>query len=181
VKPAQKLAIGLTLDSVTLAGNTAATGGGVSNSGPDFNVHDTINALNTATASGADCSGTVMSQGYNLENATDCAFTATGDQLNTDPKLGPLGSNGGPTQTMALLSSSPAIDAGDPACPAAGTDEGTDQRGVTRPQGPACDIGAFELVPATAPTPPVPVPGPPATREPATQPGWPLLRSYLGL
>jgi hypothetical protein len=76
---------------------------------------------------------------------------------------------------------SPAIDAGEPACPAAGTDEGTDQRGATRPQGPACDIGAFELVPATAPTPPVPVPGPPATGEPATQPGWPLLRSYLGL
>ena len=60
--------------------------------------------------------------------------------LNADPLLGPLQDNGGPTQTHALLAGSPAIDAALLAnCPA------TDQRGVSRPQGPGCDIGAFEL------------------------------------
>jgi hypothetical protein len=54
--------------------------------------------------------------------------------------LGPLQDNGGPTWTHALLPGSPALDVGDPAqCPA------TDQRGVPRPQGAGCDIGAFEL------------------------------------
>ena len=60
--------------------------------------------------------------------------------LSTDPKLGALANNGGSTQTMALLAGSSAIDTGtNTGCPA------TDQRGVTRPQGPRCDIGAFEL------------------------------------
>ena len=53
--------------------------------------------------------------------------------------LGPLAGNGGPTATHALLDGSPAIDAADAAlCPP------TDQRGVVRPQGAACDVGAFE-------------------------------------
>lgn len=56
-----------------------------------------------------------------------------------DPRLGPLAANGGPTRTHALLQGSPAIDAAStPDCPA------TDQRGVTRPQGTACDIGSYE-------------------------------------
>jgi hypothetical protein len=60
---------------------------------------------------------------------------------NTNPLLGPLSNNGGPTLTMPLLDNSPAINAADP------TPELTspvDQRGVTRPQGPAPDIGAYE-------------------------------------
>ena len=56
-----------------------------------------------------------------------------------DARLGPLQNNGGPTLTHALLLGSPALDAGDP------TLTGTDQRGVSRPQGPRADIGAFEL------------------------------------
>jgi hypothetical protein len=69
-------------------------------------------------------------------------MTGPGDQVNTDPMVGPLAENGGPTLTHALLTGSPAIDAGDDAvCPA------TDQRGVSRPQGVACDIGAYEYVP----------------------------------
>jgi hypothetical protein len=65
-----------------------------------------------------------------------------GDQVGAadapiDPRLGPLQDNGGPTPTHALLPGSPAIDTSS-ACPA------TDQRGVTRPQGAGCDIGAFE-------------------------------------
>ena len=59
--------------------------------------------------------------------------------INTDPLLGPLADNGGPTQTMALLPGSPAINAG-----VAVPGVTTDQRGVTRPQGNATDIGAFE-------------------------------------
>jgi hypothetical protein len=58
--------------------------------------------------------------------------------VNANPLLAPLADNGGPTQTMALLAVSPALDAGNN-CPP------TDQRGLPRPQGPGCDIGAFEL------------------------------------
>ncbi len=56
-----------------------------------------------------------------------------------DPKLGALQDNGGSTKTMALLKGSAAIDAG-----VDGTCLSTDQRGVLRPQGPHCDIGAYE-------------------------------------
>jgi hypothetical protein len=57
-----------------------------------------------------------------------------------DPRLGPLQDNGGPTETHALLTGSPAIDAADPI-----NFPSTDQRGVARPQGAAPDIGAFEF------------------------------------
>jgi hypothetical protein len=63
--------------------------------------------------------------------------------LVADPLLGPLQNNGGPTLTHALLAGSPAIDAV-PLADCSGVTD--DQRGVLRPQGPACDIGAFELV-----------------------------------
>ena len=67
------------------------------------------------------------------------AFNKTGDQRGvTDPKLGPLQDNGGLTQTHALLTGSPAINRGS-------TTLATDQRGVSRPQGAADDVGAFEL------------------------------------
>jgi hypothetical protein len=62
-----------------------------------------------------------------------------GDQPSTDPLVGPLADNGGPTLTHALLEGSPAIDAGDDSvCPA------VDQRGIARPQGAACDVGSYE-------------------------------------
>ena len=67
------------------------------------------------------------------------------DLVDTDPRLGPVRDNGGPTVTRALLPGSPAIDA---AAPVLGVV--TDQRGITRPQGPAPDIGAFEFVPGPA-------------------------------
>jgi hypothetical protein len=94
---------------------------------------------------GRDCAGTLgEDQGYNLDGDDSCGFTRATDITNTDPLLGPLANNGGPTQTMALLPGSPAIDKGGTA---ANGCLATDQRGVTRPQGPACDIGAFEAVP----------------------------------
>jgi hypothetical protein len=68
--------------------------------------------------------------------------------LFADPLLGALADNGGPTQTRALSSGSPAIDAGNnSACPAA------DQRGILRPQGGGCDIGAYELLVVLTATP----------------------------
>jgi cysteine-rich repeat protein len=69
------------------------------------------------------------------------------DITGVDPLLGPLADNGGRTRTHALLPGSPAINAGHPGTPANGDAicPTTDQRGVVRPVGPACDIGAFEL------------------------------------
>jgi hypothetical protein len=79
--------------------------------------------------------------GYDLDDGSSCRFNQVGDLQNTNPQLGPLADNGGPTQTMSPLIGSPAIDAGtDSGCPA------TDQRGVARPQGASCDIGAVEAL-----------------------------------
>src|SRR5215470_9115391 len=68
--------------------------------------------------SGGNCSirpgGTITSHGHNLSSDATCNFHNTGDRNNTDPMLGPLQDNGGPTQTMALPPGSPAIDAGNP-------------------------------------------------------------------
>lgn len=62
-------------------------------------------------------------------------------QFNDDPQLQPLGANGGATATLAVGSASPALDAGD-----AEFCLDSDQRGVSRPQGDGCDLGAFELI-----------------------------------
>jgi hypothetical protein len=64
-----------------------------------------------------------------------------------DPRLGPLTNNGGPTATMALLPGSHAIDAAADCLDTNGHTVTTDQRGVSRPQGPRCDSGAFERSP----------------------------------
>ena len=98
---------------------------------------------------GSNCSGTITSKGYNLSSDGSCNFNNTGDLNNTDPKLGHLGNYGGPTQTIPLLSGSPAIDAGNPS----GCTDGkghllkTDQRGKPRPDKEdtgGCDMGAYE-------------------------------------
>jgi hypothetical protein len=90
--------------------------------------------------------GTVISLGHNLDSENSCGFNQPTDLRNTDPLLGPLQDNGGPTFTCALPQNSPAVDAGDNnGAPA------TDQRGVSRPQGLAVDIGAYELVQTETP------------------------------
>jgi hypothetical protein len=96
----------------------------------------------------------VKSGGHNIDSGTTCGFGASGDQSNTDAKLSPLQNNGGLTATDALLAGSPAIDAAGNCPPPT-----TDQRGVTRPQGAACDIGAFELAAPLVPGAPPPPPG----------------------
>ncbi|MBI3410157.1 MAG: tandem-95 repeat protein [Planctomycetes bacterium] len=132
----------LTAKACTIAGNSAAQGGGI-NASSGTVLENTIVALNTASSSGPDVLGTVQSSGHNLvgNTANSNGFNAAlGDLLNVNPLLGALADNGGPTQTRALLTGSPAIDAANTT-----TAPATDQRGVTRPQGPAADIGAFEF------------------------------------
>ena len=76
-----------------------------------------------------------------IDNGTSCGFSAANSSYpGTDPGLGALADNGGPTQTMRLLPGSPALDKY--GCVGSG---GYDQRGIQRPQGPKFDIGAFEL------------------------------------
>jgi trimeric autotransporter adhesin len=96
-----------------------------------------------------ECVGGLASLGYNLlGDVTGCPVSGdpTGNVSATDPGLGVLQNNGGPTETHALLIGSPAIDAGDPTgCrDEVGALLATDQRGFPRPQGAACDVGAFE-------------------------------------
>jgi hypothetical protein len=128
-------------------------------------IVDTIVAGNTGAT--PDCSNqstaTLLLAGNNLiGNNQGCTLTNVqgSDQIGTpgtpiNPMLGPLAANGGPTQTMALLAGSPAIDAGSNATCAA-----TDQRGFARPAGASCDIGAFEFG-AIATAAPVITNGPP--------------------
>jgi hypothetical protein len=104
----------LRVANCTITGNSAPSGGGIYNVG-SVEVSNTI--LN-AGASGENIfnnGGTVTSDGYNLSSDDGGGYlTGPGDQINTDPMLGPLQDNGGPTFTHALFPGSPAINAGDP-------------------------------------------------------------------
>ena len=86
-----------------------------------------------------NCSNKIADATYNLEDANTCGFSTATNLINTDPKLGPLQDNGGPTQTRALAADSPAID-----YVRVNTGVIVDQRGFTRPVGPWADIGAYE-------------------------------------
>jgi CSLREA domain-containing protein len=130
----------ITLTNVTISDNQSFGGIGASaitHVGGTFQILNTIIANNA----GSNCLGlAIFSLGHNLEDGNTCFLTGTGDLPNTNPLLGALQDNGGPTLTHALLAGSPAIDAGSNiGCPT------TDQRGVARPQGTACDIGAYEF------------------------------------
>ena len=154
----------LTITNSTFYTNTAAiSGGGLQNDGT-LTVTNSTFYSNTATSSGngihntigttllrntlvadspvhgdcANASGTFTADKYNLATSA-CANATVTDTAHL--KLGPLANNGGNTLTIALLAGSAAIDAGnDAVCP------GTDQRGVARPQGKHCDVGAYEFV-----------------------------------
>jgi len=146
----------LILNNSSVGGNTAGgMGGGLGSdsTGGIVTLQNTILSGNTSGI-GPDCSGIIGSSGYNLiGNNSDCTFTSTtGDLVGTsidpiNPRWGSLQDNGGSTFTHALQTGSPAIDAGNPAAPGSGGNAclATDQRGIARPQGPCCDIGAFEL------------------------------------
>ncbi len=150
----------------TISGNTATqqstgfsgsntSGGGIDASGT-VTLYDTIVAGNTGSPNNpTDVSGTFISRGNNLigrANADSKGFIST-DLVGTtsksiDPKLSGLANNGGPTPTLALLTGSPAIAAGNSANAPA-----TDQRGDARPQG-AIDIGAVEATTTSGPVAP---------------------------
>jgi len=133
----------VTITSSTLSGNTSGlAGGGVFTSGVL-----TLRSSIIANSAGGDCFsvGTVHDLGFNIVENGGCVSHAT--STSGDPGLGPLTNNGGPTLTHALLPGSIAIDAG--SCSGGGV--GTDQRGIARPQGFACDIGAFEVEVACPP------------------------------
>ena len=154
-----------TITNVTFSGNTSPGGGGMFNDGVNvylINVtfanngtalknNGTIRFINTIVAystAGDNCEGNgiFFSLGYNLDSGAACGLDTPTDLQNTNPLLGTLGNNEGPTPTHALLDGSPAIDTGsDAGCPA------TDQRGAYRPADgddedtiKTCDMGAFE-------------------------------------
>ena len=159
------------LNNVTITNNTADSdndgngdGGGIyRDSTAAIQVKNSIIAGNFDTPGNAgagainpDCSGLFSSQGYNLIGRNDgCSGIVNGvnaDKVGSgatpiNPLLGALANNGGSTQTHALLPGSPAINAGNPLPPGSGgfACAGTDQRGIARPQGGACDMGAFEF------------------------------------
>ena len=142
---------GTALVYATIAGNQALSGGGLLNAST-ITAIDSIVANNSAGSGPSDCAGGVVSAGFDLESGTDCGFIAGGDHQNANPLFtsGAPAQDGGPTDTLALAPTSPAVDAIPSTSPGCG---GVDQTGTTRPQGTACDIGAYEL-PQAAPAPP---------------------------
>ncbi len=143
----------------TFSGNSAMFGGGILNEGyagtAIVQVGDTILSRGAPGENLYNFYGLIVSAGYNLSSDSGSGLLiATGDQINTDPKLGPLQGNGGLTPTHALRAGSPAIDKGKrDAIPALARD--TDQRGLDRlvdnpflanaTGGDGSDIGAFEV------------------------------------
>lgn len=141
--------VNLTLKNSTLARNTRTNTVGKGVNGVMRGDSAAVSLMNTLLADndGDNCTSSQppTSQGNNLSDDYSCGLTQSSDKPGVNPLLGPLAANGGPVATHALLSGSPAIDAGANAqCPA------TDARGVARPydgdaDGTAvCDIGAFE-------------------------------------
>jgi CSLREA domain-containing protein len=121
-----------------------------------------------ANNSPRNCEVAMISLGHNIDKDGTCGLKGEGD-LKIAPQLGSLASNGGPTQTMALASNSPAIDAG-AGCPA------VDQRGQSRPKDgdgdgvAACDIGAFEAKAVAVVATPTPEPTIVPTEAPTEAP-----------
>ncbi|MBI3448331.1 MAG: putative Ig domain-containing protein [Acidobacteria bacterium] len=139
----------LILNNVTLIGNssTGGVGGGGINADPNSAVilSNTIMAGNTASGPNDDCEGAMTSLGSNLvKDADGCTGLGANDVTLLDPVLGPLQNNGGRNLTRLPLPGSPALDTGasGAAC------EATDQRGLLRPQGSACDEGSVEVFPS---------------------------------
>jgi hypothetical protein len=136
----------LAVGASTLSGNTTTGAGGALLNDGGLSLAASIVAN---SSSGQNCSGSITDAGYNLDDDGSCGLSAVNhSQSDVDPDLGPLQDNGGPTETQAPALDSPAINQipigtqanGITICP------GTDQRGITRPQNTACDLGAVELV-----------------------------------
>jgi uncharacterized repeat protein (TIGR02543 family) len=155
----------LQISNSTLSGNSSPVGGGIFSYDVMSSVHIGNSILKKGAAGGnfgVSSGGTITSHGYNLSDDNGGGFlTGAGDQVNTDPMLGPLKNNGGPTATHAPLINSPALDQGNRnAIPALTTN--VDQRGLARPVndtavpnaagGDGSDIGAVEVQQFVHPT-----------------------------
>ncbi len=133
------------LTAVTVSENSALSGGGGVDNEADVNgsstlvLRGTILSGNPPVGCGGD--GPRLSGGGNLDSGTSCG-SGSSDLLGTEPVLGPLRFTGGPTRTRLPVTFSPAVNA------LAGCIVSTDQRGVARPVGGRCDIGAVEASPA---------------------------------
>jgi uncharacterized repeat protein (TIGR01451 family) len=146
----------VTISHSTIANNHADwVGGGICGGmggGSVTTLRATIVANNSADNGGNpwniahNCASQLLDGGFNLQFPTHANPGDPNDPNCTagigiaNPLLGALGANGGPTPTMPLLPGSPARDAVASGCPP----PATDQRGMARPLGSACDIGAFE-------------------------------------
>jgi hypothetical protein len=155
---------GVHVANSTISGNSAASGGGIYNVAGQFG--GTIEISNTIFNAGAlgenifNNGGMVTSHGYNISSDDGGGLlTGPGDQINTDPLLGPLRDHGGPTLTHMPMRGSPAIDAGDPGFT---PPPDHDQRGACfyRVFGGRIDVGSVEtqlrprcVTPAPRPTP----------------------------
>ena len=164
----------------TVASNTAAVGGGLAQStivGGITNLRNSIVADNTASIIGPDIIGVITSQDYNhIENTEGGPQTIfipmANDVTGSDPQLGPLGNNGGTTQTHLPAATSPVVDTIPPGINGCGTTVTTDQRGFTRPSGAGCDKGSVEVQGMATPTPtPTQTPTPTPTPSPTPTPG----------
>lgn len=144
----------VTLTNSTVSGNSASNAGGglyAYGSTATLSMTNTIVSGNTAThhvdldlyLASLDANYSVLGTALDKSPYDNSAY----HNIFTDnPQLSALNDNGGPTLTMALMSGSPAIDAGaDTVCAAPPVND-VDQRGITRPLGAHCDIGAYELV-----------------------------------
>jgi predicted outer membrane repeat protein len=117
----------------------------------------TFGTIITGPVNGPNCdlidATSTSSNGYNFSDDATCALTNTarGDRENAgSPGLGALGDNGGPTFTQLPQTGSPVIDQIPTGSPCGGVDIVVDQRGITRPQGPACEEGSVEVLVAVA-------------------------------
>jgi hypothetical protein len=167
----------LILRNSTVSDNWALNGGGLYNTG-SLEIGTTILKRGFTGSNIFNSGGLITSHGYNLSDDDGGGYlNGPGDQINTDPLLGPLQNNGGPTSTHALLPGSPAIDAGDPGF---SPPPWYDQRGPDfwRVRNDRVDIGSFEVQngPALTPT-PTPTPRPfPTPRSRPTPPPRPTPR-----
>src|SRR6476620_7970190 len=182
-----------TITNSTITGNSALRGGGVAGGG---NIAHTTFSNNSASRDGGalyltsplelgntilkagtsgvnifNNGGSLITHGYNMSSDNGGGFlNGPGAQINTDPLLGPLQDNGGPTFTHALLPGSPAIDSGDPNFT---PPPYYDQRGPVfwRMRNGRIDVGSFEVQAGTTPSPtPTSTASPTPTATPTNTP-----------
>jgi len=131
----------LTIINSTIADNFGTNFGAITlEGGGTVNVKNSIVANNSPRNCQRFFPSTFNAFGTNLDTDSTCS----GFTLHTDPQLGPLQNNGDLTQTHALLTGSPALDAAADCNDLSSNPVMTDQRGIARPSGAQCDLGAYE-------------------------------------